>query len=59
MLVELRHISGERLIHRVDLEDPPQPGRWIVLRAERFGSSRAAALFKTYETLRNTAESNS
>ena len=36
MLVELRHISGDRLIHRVDLEDPPQPGRWFVVEEQSF-----------------------
>ena len=36
MLVELRHISGDRLLHRVDLEDPPQPGRWLVLEQQSF-----------------------
>ena len=36
MLVELRHISGDRLLHRVDLEDPPQPGRWLVVEQQSF-----------------------
>ena len=36
MLVELRHISGDRLIHRVDLEDPPQPGRWLFVEEQSF-----------------------
>ena len=36
MLVELRHISGDRLLHRVDLENPPQPGRWLVVEQQSF-----------------------
>ena len=36
MLVELRHISGDYLINRVDLEDPPHPGRWLVVKDESF-----------------------
>ena len=36
MLVELRHVSGDRLIHRVDLEDPPHPGRWLVVEEQSF-----------------------
>ena len=36
MLVELRLISANRLIHRVDLEDPPQPGRWLVVEEQSF-----------------------
>ena len=36
MLVELRHIRGDRLLHRVDLEDPPQPGRWLVVEQQSF-----------------------
>ena len=36
MIVELRHISGDRLLHRVDLEDPPQPGRWLVVEQQSF-----------------------
>ena len=29
-------MSGDRLIHRVDLEDPPQPGRWLVVEEQSF-----------------------
>ena len=36
MLVELRHISGDYLINRVDLEDPPHPGQWLVVKDESF-----------------------
>ena len=36
MLVELRHISGDRLINRLDLDDPPQPGRWLVVEEQSF-----------------------
>ncbi len=36
MLVELRHVSGDYLINRVDLEDPPHPGRWLVVKDESF-----------------------
>ena len=29
MLVELRQADSEVLLHRMELDDPPQPGRWI------------------------------
>ena len=36
MLVEIRHIKSEHLINRVDLENPPQPGRWFTLKDQSF-----------------------
>ena len=37
MLVELRHISGDRLIHRVDLEDPHHNrAAGLLLKSSRF-----------------------
>ena len=36
MLVELRNISSECLINRIDLEDPPQPGLWLVVEDQSF-----------------------
>ena len=35
MLVELRHISGDRLINRLDLETL-LTGRWLLLKQSRF-----------------------
>lgn len=29
MLVELRQADSDVLLHRIDMEDPPQPGRWL------------------------------
>ena len=29
MLVELRQADSDVLLHRMELDDPPQPGRWI------------------------------
>ena len=29
MLVELRHAGSEMLLHRVELDEPPHPGRWF------------------------------
>lgn len=31
MLVELRQSGSEHVLDRVELEDPPQPGRWFLL----------------------------
>ncbi len=36
MLVEIRHVGSDQLINRVDLEDPPHPGRWLLLKQESF-----------------------
>lgn len=36
MLVEIRHVRSEHLINRVDLDDPPEPGRWLILDEESF-----------------------
>ena len=36
MLVEIRHVGSDQLINRVDLDDPPQPGRWLLLKQESF-----------------------
>ena len=31
MLVELRQADSDVLLHRVEMDDPPQPGRWFSL----------------------------
>ena len=31
MLVELRQADRDVLLHRIEIDDPPQPGRWICL----------------------------
>ena len=35
-MLNLRHISGDHLIDRIDLDDPPQPGRWFVVEEQSF-----------------------
>ena len=29
MLIEVRQADGEVLLDRLELDDPPQPGRWV------------------------------
>ena len=50
MLVELRHVRGDRLIHRVDLEDPPQPGRWLVVEQQSFLVMPPISITRTFES---------
>ena len=36
MLVELRQAGSEALLDRLDLENAPQPGRWLELEDKSF-----------------------
>lgn len=36
MLVELRNIGNEKLLDRLNIEDPPFPGRWFELNGASF-----------------------
>ena len=36
MLVELRQAESRVLLNRVQIEDPPQPGRWVTVEGESY-----------------------
>ena len=36
MLVELRQAESLVLLNRVQIEDPPQPGRWMTVEGESY-----------------------
>ena len=36
MLVELRQAGSDALLDRINLDDPPQPGRWMQLKGRSF-----------------------